>query len=195
MAAKEQVLCIVANHVSYAPGFNRVTPDHLVELIRNAGAMDSLKWIDRDLAETDERFLQLIPYVVMARGGELLSYIRPSKSNEKRLVGRRSIGLGGHINPGDGGYMRGLLREINEEVNFETTFDSEVVGMLYDPSTPVGRVHLGVVELWQLRSPCVTGKEFDVEWIHPKWFKKHMDELEDWSRFVMQAIHNKKIRL
>lgn len=195
MAAKEQVLCIVASHVSYAPGFSRVTSDHLAELIQKAGAMGSLKWIDREVAETDERFLQLIPYVVMARSGELLSYIRPSKSNEKRLVGRRSIGLGGHINQGDGSYGNGLRREINEEINFETTYDREVVGMLYDPSTAVGRVHLGVVELWWLRSPCVTGKEFDVEWIHPKWFKKHMDELEDWSRFVIQAIHNKEIRL
>ena len=45
------------------------------------------------------RFKQLIPYVIMTHDGKYLTYVRGKRAGETRLVGNRSIGIGGHINP------------------------------------------------------------------------------------------------
>ena len=64
---------------------------------------------------------------------------------DARLHDLWSIGVGGHLNPGDDGVLGGLRREWHEEV--EAAFDPQprFVGLLNDDTTPVGRVHLGLV--------------------------------------------------
>ena len=59
------------------------------------------RFMPRSLAEGDPTFKQLIPYVIMTHGGKYLSYVRGKQAGETRLVGHRSIGIGGHINPAD----------------------------------------------------------------------------------------------
>ena len=59
------------------------------------------RFMPRSLAEKDPSFKQLIPYVIMACDGKYLTYVRGKRAGETRLVGNRSIGIGGHINPVD----------------------------------------------------------------------------------------------
>ncbi|GAF85092.1 unnamed protein product, partial [marine sediment metagenome] len=58
-------------------------------------------FLPRSQAEADPTYKQLIPYVIMACDGKYLSYVRGTRAGERRLVGNRSIGIGGHINPVD----------------------------------------------------------------------------------------------
>ena len=77
----------------------------------------------RSQAEQDPEFKQLIPYVLIQKEDRWLHYVRGKASGEKRLVHRGSIGIGGHINPGDESlfhrgrefYEAALQRELSEE--------------------------------------------------------------------------------
>lgn len=55
--------------------------------------------VERDICEniTDGSKIQIIPYVIIRNGYEILSYVRGNKSGEQRLIGRVSVGLGGHV--------------------------------------------------------------------------------------------------
>ena len=59
------------------------------------------RFMPRSKAEKDPSFKQIIPYVIMACDGKYLNYVRGTRAGETRLVGNRSIRIGGHINPVD----------------------------------------------------------------------------------------------
>lgn len=125
------------------------------------------RYMPRKKAETDPSFKQLIPYVIMVCNGKYLTYVRGNRAGEQRLVGNRSIGIGGHINPVDDmsllgafeTYKTAVEREVEEEINIETDHNDNIVALLNDDSNEVGRVHLGVVHYWQLDEPKVTKRE------------------------------------
>jgi len=125
----------------------------------------------RNCIEDDPEFKQLIPYVLVERGGQILSYYRGKGSGESRLRGKRAVGIGGHINPCDmldtelgsltnapenwmsGMYVRGMLRELTEELRFvprPPLWDIDLLGLINEDKTPVGKVHLGVVHVLHL---------------------------------------------
>src|SRR4051812_37266048 len=121
----------------------------------------------RAAVETDPAFKQLIPYVVLRHGGDLFHYTRGVGGGEARLRAMRSIGVGGHISAADAAgaadpYRAGMLRELAEEVDVGSPFAERVLGLVYDPSTPVGEVHLGVVHLLTLDRPAVRPREADI---------------------------------
>src|SRR4029077_1537526 len=70
---------------------------------------------------------------------------RTTAGGDPRLHGRYSIGVGGHLNPGDGGVLGGLRREWAEELVADFMPDFRLVGLLNDDTTEVGAVHLGAV--------------------------------------------------
>lgn len=114
-------------------------------------------FMGRSFAEENEGFLQIIPYCLLVCGQDIFLYSRNKKGGEDRLHEKFSVGVGGHINAEDTdadppdtymAYLNGTLRELREEVGLDIpllALRSTVLGLLYDDSTPVGRVHLGVV--------------------------------------------------
>ncbi len=74
---------------------------------------------------------------------------RLKKGGEARLHGLMSIGVGGHINPVDdvdreNVLLRGLERELDEEVEIEHRGGLHPVGFINDDTNGVGSVHLGL---------------------------------------------------
>jgi len=106
-------------------------------------------FVERRHAETDATLKQIIPYCVVVRGGDVFLTRRTSKGGDARLFGKRSIGIGGHINPVDGADVLalGLRREIEEELTIDGAWTVRAVGLLNDDSTDVGSVHLGLVHV------------------------------------------------
>lgn len=108
-----------------------------------------IDWHERAPAESDATRKQLIPYVVAMRGDEVFVTERLVGGNESRLHGRRSFGIGGHVEPdgeGDAGILlRGLWREWHEEVDAPDPVDLRFVGLMNDDSIEVGRYHIGLV--------------------------------------------------
>ena len=139
--------------------------------------------------ETDERFLQFIPYVVLYRmvdnEAQVYTYRRAAGSGEDRLLGLGSIGVGGHIEVKDIPFKNSSMvdfnktvanaieRELEEEVYFEDgegvrISDFHVVrtlfGVIQDKSNEVGRVHVGLVYAVKVPSyVTVLSKESDMQ--------------------------------
>jgi predicted NUDIX family phosphoesterase len=108
-------------------------------------------FVERRHAELDSSFKQVIPYCLVVRGGQVFVMRRLSGGGEARLHGKRSVGVGGHINPvdglgaGDDIVAEGLRREVSEELHIDGPWDVHTVGLLNDDSTDVGSVHVGLV--------------------------------------------------
>ncbi|MFG0318937.1 MAG: hypothetical protein ACF8XB_16820, partial [Planctomycetota bacterium JB042] len=58
-------------------------------------------FVERRFAEEDRAFQQVIPYVVVRRGEEVLLLKRSRRGGDARLHDKLSIGVGGHVNPPD----------------------------------------------------------------------------------------------
>ncbi len=161
-----------------------------------------LQYIDREAAEKDPSFKQIIPYVILRRGNEVFAYQRTKKGGESRLYDKWSVGVGGHINPGDDldliqdTYDAAFARELAEEVDLALYGNREdvapVVALIYDPSDSVGRVHFGVVHVVSLTFDHVLNFKDPAlangRWEHIIDLKARKVEFENWSQLVLQDL-------
>ncbi|HEY2916500.1 MAG TPA: hypothetical protein VGI98_04715 [Candidatus Limnocylindrales bacterium] len=143
MSAGEQVLVVPRVAIMDDPGWLGVTTSGLVDFEALVAARGEFR--DRAAMEQDSAWKQVIPYLVLRDGPRYFLMHRTRAGGDARLHDRWSIGVGGHLNPGDGDLAGGLRREWAEEVeaDFEPAF--ELVGLLNDDTTDVGRVHVGAV--------------------------------------------------
>jgi predicted NUDIX family phosphoesterase len=162
----------------------------------------------RSQAETDPAYKQIIPYVIMMHAGKVLSYVRGRRAGETRLVGNRSIGIGGHINPSDDlplfnadfrqTYLAAVEREVAEEVVVDTAYEDRIVALLNDDSNPVGQVHLGVVHCWTLETPKVVRREQMITQLAFLSFAElhaARDSMETWSQLCLDGLDEMAKRL
>jgi predicted NUDIX family phosphoesterase len=156
----------------------------------------NLLFLPRSLAEEDPTHKQLVPYVVLRSGSQVFCYVRGKKGGEGRLHDRWSLGVGGHICREDGdqgqvAYATGFARELAEEVHIRAPYQQATVGLVYDPATPVGRVHVGVVHLFDLEEPAVDAvdpalAEGGFRPLHEVIAEK--DRFETWSALVIDHL-------
>jgi predicted NUDIX family phosphoesterase len=120
-------------------------------------------FVERRHAERDLTLKQVIPYCVVVSGGRVLRTRRLPRGGEARLHGKRSVGIGGHLNPCDAPDVlaAGLRRELEEELVFDGPWTARAVGLLNDDATDVGAVHVGFVHLVETEAP-VRVRETDV---------------------------------
>ena len=155
-------------------------------------------FIPRAEAEEDPSLKQLIPYVVVTHGERLLHYRRGSGSGETRLLKKGSVGIGGHINDGDGlgeafdaaAYQRALMRELMEELSLSGSFVERPLALLNDDTNSVGAVHLGIVHQCQLSSPEVSANEeaiAELGFLTLEELSARHDQLETWSQLVVKG--------
>src|SRR5437588_7205633 len=155
--------------------------------------------LPRAAAEHDPAHKQIIPYAIIAHRDRVLHYVRGKKAGEQRLVAKGSIGIGGHMNDSDESlfvwdeeaYRAGVEREVNEEIRIETTLDDHIVGLLNDDSNEVGRVHLGVVHVFNLDEPKVEKREAQItnlEFLSRQELLKRRDTLETWSQLCVDQL-------
>lgn len=153
----------------------------------------------RGEVERDPRYKQIIPYVVALdpRGPQVGCYQR--KGSEKRLHGRASVGLGGHVTREDGRAAsndlasvldQGLRRELSEEFEvlpdpYQLTFR----GIINEEESPVGEVHLGLVFRMDVTTPesLRPGAELQgFQWIPLS--QADRQPLELWSRLALEIL-------
>lgn len=205
----EQVLVIRRSLLDEIGSFQGVlTGEPVVAATERMLAADAHFFMDRAAAELDPTYKQLISYCIFRHGSRILQYTRGKSGGETRLHAKISVGVGGHINPGDmdGGrtgpevYRAAVLREIAEELAFEGAVDDKIVAILNDDSNLVGQVHLGVVHLIELESDEVRARE---DALHGLGFRELSElsgplfgQLETWSqhcvRYLEAAEENRK---
>jgi predicted NUDIX family phosphoesterase len=156
----------------------------------------------RNEVEKDPGFKQLIPYVIFrhvdATGTPtVFQYTRGTGQGEGRLHSKRSVGIGGHISAIDAGngdgnpYEEGMRRELEEEVAIDTPYSARCVGMINDDQTEVGRVHLGIVHLFDVERPAVHPRETEIiecGFRPVAAILSDMTGFETWSEICMKAL-------
>ena len=155
------------------------------------------EFIPRPEAENDPGFKQIIPYVVLRRGDEIFMTRRLKKGGEARLHGLISIGVGGHINPVDDAehesvLMRGLERELDEEVEIEHRGELTPVGFINDDSNGVGSVHLGLCYTLDVSGEVRVRETEKLEggWTPADELRRSRDGLETWTQIALGGLEN-----
>ena len=191
----EQVLVIPRDSIMADPGWRGVRSDGLdrlasLEDFERVVARDGA-FVPRGDAEVDRSLKQVIPYLVLRDGPRYFLMQRTRAGGDARLHDRFSIGVGGHLNPGDGDLAGGLRREWHEELDagFEPEFT--LIGLLNDDSTDVGSVHLGAVYVADAggrpvairETEKLSGQFADVEQVAAV-----VDRMETWSALVFEHL-------
>jgi predicted NUDIX family phosphoesterase len=139
----EHVLVVPRASLMADPGWHGVTTAGLAGF--EAVVARDGEFRDRAAMEGDRAWKQVIPYLVLRDGPRYFLMRRTRAGGDARLHDRWSIGIGGHLNPGDGDLAGGLRREWAEEIDAGFEPDFRLVGLLNDDTTEVGSVHVGAV--------------------------------------------------
>lgn len=145
--------------------------------------------------ELDPEWKQPIPYAIAlytAEGERQLFWMdRLAGGSDRRLHGRASFGVGGHVGADDDGILAALEREWSEEVETAALPRFTPLGLLNDDSDEVGRVHLGIVFLAELFSPEIAVREREKlagSLVSVKSAVARAGELEGWSAALISHI-------
>jgi len=209
METEEQVLVVDAHVVQdFMKGSN------VVSWIGNWRILlldPSCRFVVRSRAEMDESIKQIIPYNVFLRPYErsVFVYRREPSGGEKRLHGKVSLGIGGHINTNDVpvrcletkipivAFRNGIRREIKEEIATEGTdwpcvIQSARYGIINDDSDSVGRVHVGIVcfhYVYDVEILCRDAALEGLGFIHPDVLRTTFyGDMETWSKLVFDSL-------
>jgi predicted NUDIX family phosphoesterase len=162
----------------------------LADLIRRRGEFGP-----RSTLEEDPAWKQVIPYPILRDRRRWFLMRRTRAGRDARLHDRYSIGVGGHVNPADGGLdgdLSGALRrEWTEELDVDFVPTFRFIGLLNDDTTPVGAVHLGLVYEGDAGGRPVVIRETDKLTGH--FAETHevaaiAERLETWSRLAFEFI-------
>ena len=186
---EERVFVVPRTAVPDEAGWYGLCTDGLEEFV--AAVERTGTYEPRPQMEGDPSFKQVIPYLVLRDGPRYFLMQRTAAGGDARLHGRYSIGVGGHLNPGDGGLVGGLRREWDEELvaDFVPTF--QLVALLNDDTTPVGSVHLGAVYVAEAKDRPVAIRETDKltgAFATRAEVQAVADRLETWSQLTFAFL-------
>lgn len=192
---EERVLVVPRGSVIDEPGWHglRRTPlDDVLAAIASDGRFEARSRMERDPA-----FKQVIPYLVLRDGPRWFLMRRTRAGGDVRLHDRWSIGVGGHVNPGDRDVLGGLRREWREEIAAAFEPDFVPIGLLNDDTTPVGEVHLGLVFVADAAGRPVAIRETDKlsgAFADASAVLQVRESLETWSRICFDALGEALVR-
>ncbi|MGA7910178.1 MAG: hypothetical protein WCC30_01330 [Candidatus Dormiibacterota bacterium] len=193
MAGSEQVLCVKRDEIFPDGAWHGFVSQDLER--HQAVIRERHFFKPRSEVEDDPSFQQIIPYVVFRHGDHYFLTHRLRASSEKRLRKQYSLGVGGHINPGDleagDPIIDGLKREWQEEVIYDGRFEARLIGLLNDDSSPVSKVHLGVVFVVDGDTPKISIRETDKlagELLTLDEMRIYYLGMESWSQMVYDRL-------
>ena len=195
----EQVMVVkteLFRDCGYFQGFCTETEKYLETLLDR----NNTQYLPRGEMEQDPSFKQLIPYCIFQFIDEsgtphVFRYTRGKGAGESRLREKKSVGIGGHISTLDANedspYHEGMHRELDEEVLIDTGHTQDLVGLINDDETDVGKVHLGIVHLFTVDQPKVRSLETEIAGSGFRPALEIIGELENyesWSQYCMTSL-------
>ncbi len=192
-AGRERVLVLPREAAIPGPAWHGLRLGGVTELLARVRSQGEFR--PRAEVESLPEWQQIIPHMVVRGDSGVLAMRRLKGGSERRLRGQISLGVGGHINSGDGDrsqcWERGCLREWSEEVICDTALTGRPLGLLKDDSGAVGQVHLGVLIVVRADGGRVSLREVEkssgamtsladlgVSYL----------EMETWSQYVYDAL-------
>jgi predicted NUDIX family phosphoesterase len=185
---EENVLVVPASSIAQhlASSFDPASAQAIIDV-----ANKTRLFRPRSQVEQDESVKQIIPYVCIRCGDSYVLLQRTKKQSEARLHNKFSLGIGGHINDLEHSSPdlvdAGLQRELAEEISLTSGYKLTPLGIIYDSTTPVGRVHLGVVYELEACDQNFTLGEPDLmsaRWVGSAELAAYRDRMETWSQIL-----------
>ena len=196
MSDGELVLVVPRAVLMGDPGWRGVRSDILDGPAFEALVAREGSFRPRGEMEPDRSWKQVIPYLVL-RDGERYFLLRRTKAGaDARLHDLYSIGVGGHLNPGDGDLAGGLRREWREEVDADFEPEFRLIGLLNDDTTDVGSVHVGAVYVADARGRPVAIREIEKlagGFAPPNEVAAVVDHMESWSALVFEHLEGARV--
>ena len=194
MGAREDVLVVPRSALFGAEewvGFRDRDLDGLLASVRA-----NYRFRPRQEVEEDPTEPQIIPYVVFRHQERYFLTHRLRRSSERRLRHLYSLGVGGHINPEDVAGAAdpidaGLRREWEEEVVYQGGFQYRLIGAINDQTTPVGRVHVGLIFLVDGDRPEISIREVDKlagTLLPLDAMRSYYLDMESWSQLIFDYL-------
>ena len=185
----EQVLVVPRDRIMGSRGWRGILAPGAAPYLERIAAEG--RFAPRAAMERDPQFKQVIPYLVLRDRGRFFLMRRTRAGGDERLHDRFSIGVGGHLNPGDVDLAGGLAREWHEELVADFVPQFRLLGLLNDDETDVGRVHLGVVYLADAEGRSVSVREtekLEGAFAAPAALLAVYDRMETWSQLVFDFV-------
>jgi predicted NUDIX family phosphoesterase len=189
------VLCVPRTTIFPDGAWHGLVATGLERVLRTIRA--TAQYLPRDAVEDDPAQQQIIPYCIVRHADDtyLLTH-RLRASSEKRLHHLYSLGVGGHVNPGDGEagdpVVGGLCREWGEEIVCPAPAVARLVALLNDDTTPVSKVHLGLVFLVEPADAGVASvrevHKLEGEVLSLEAMRRHYLNMESWSQLVYDDL-------
>jgi len=168
--------------------------------------LKNYEWMEKDKAEQDPDYKQPVGYCVVysPETKRVFLYQRSkidANYSEKRLQGKWSCGIGGHIEKIDttngNPIHESSLREILEEVKINGNKTMQVLGYINDDTNDVGKVHFGILYLVLIEGDNVEpldpeiseGKLVSMEVFIEKCASKDT-EVENWTKIAVDPLQN-----
>jgi predicted NUDIX family phosphoesterase len=174
-------------------------------------------YMPRLRAEQDNDYKQVLTYVLLTRGAQVLAFKRGNYSRvEDILRGAHCVGFGGHVSQSDRllflndmGVEQCAVRELGEELKLpeadrkrlQEGAGLRLIGLLNDDSSEAGRRHFAFVYRYE-----VSG---DSAWVRPERGEKSITQLrwldlkngpvnlwdfEYWSQLSLRAFFQQSVR-
>lgn len=195
---KPAVLCM--NRPDLAEGIHQLPITSIPE--KNFHFINRTLVDDPNNVEWAAKVPQVLGYCVVCKDDKYLSYSR-QKPTEQRLAGKRSIGIGGHVDITDifmnrKGWniketiKKSIYRELSEELGLD--INNHVLyldQLLVSRKDAVSSVHLGYVEYLHLLDSDTysIGEELhDVQWLSLEELKQTKDQYENWSKIIIEDL-------
>jgi predicted NUDIX family phosphoesterase len=160
--------------------------DSYLEVIATAG-----EYRPRGEAEKDPSWKQIIPYLLMRDGDRLFLMQRTRAGGDARLHELWTLGIGGHLNPEDGGVLGGLRREFHEEMVADWDPEPLFIGLLNDDDVLVGQVHVGVIFEADAAGRPLAIRETDKlsgGFVESETALQVYEDMETWSQFLYDHV-------
>ncbi len=186
---EEQVLVVPRSSLPELDGWHGIRTAGLERIAAVVGA--EARPHPRSLAEVDPSLKQIIPYLVLRDGPRYFLMERTRAGGDPRLHDRWSIGIGGHLEAGDGDIDGGLRREWVEELDADVIPSWRAIGVLNDDTTAVGAVHLGIVFVADIGRGTVRVRETDKligRFADASTVRAGYDRLETWSALAFDHL-------
>ena len=164
------------------------------------------KYFYHQRGDAEERpdLKQPIAYCIIAHkeSRKVFAYQRSSKTgeySEKRLMGKWSWGIGGHIDKidadGTDPIHSSMLREVEEEIHISHHDEPIVLGYINDDRSDVGQVHFGILFLLWTTDDGVRQNDKEIAWGGYKSLGEleaistdRETEVETWSEIALEPL-------
>jgi predicted NUDIX family phosphoesterase/dephospho-CoA kinase len=193
-ASTERVLSIPKPHYDQFLTFQGLRRDDGA-ILRNL-VRGPVRYIARVDAERTDDHKQVVTYVLVTHGARVLSFRRGTFNRAAAFLrGSSCIGFGGHVAESDltiftsvdAGIRANAERELSEEVvvsgrgAFVGSDKLEILGIINDDSTEVGRRHVGVVVRYEV------GDADWAKWEHAQRGEASINQLR-WINILSDAV-------